>query len=563
MRMKGLIFFGLLGSLPLMAASPYRETVGFSYVTNTGTGSSLFLVGSHPDVSGWDPTRAVKLYWTTGNVWTGAVGVQAGTTLEYKVVVRNESAAQYCSSSNVTWMPGANLSVAVPAQPPAPYAGKTIYYHSSWTNAFVQYLSGTNWVSAGMERVGPGRSGGEFLYKASAVGEAGEVLEFVPNGWLNNTRYWDNPSYQSPLTGENNYNTSLDFIFLQDGNIYNYRPPASVSASRVITNSVTSIYEGIPSRNIRIYLPRGYDENTWKRYPVMYMHDGQNVFDPGGGFGSWSADATATREISQGRMREAILVGVNNTAARMDEYRPPGDIYQGANGIADRYANFLINNVRPTLDFNYRTLNDPANTMTLGSSLGGLVSMYLGVETNVFGKIGPVSPSFWIAPNFRTRMNSNLPANLRIYMDCGTAEGASMWDYFWPGYDQLMRGGYVPNANLLVRVGCGQGHNEPSWASRLPEALRFLLNVWDEPNRLAGAAVPPVMDEANANAGAIQFSLTTLGGWRYQVDRTDRLVPSSWQDGTNIHHETMPWSLRTLSAPANQDSVQFFRVKAY
>ena len=158
-----------------------------------------------------------------------------------------------------------------------------------------------------------------------------------------------------------------------------------------------------PGGTVRVYLPRGYDQNLTRRYPVVYLHDGQNVFDPGGPFGSWSADATATREMGQGRMREAILVGIDNDSARIPEYMPPNDSYQGTQGRGDAYASFVINNVRPFIDASFRTLNDAKNTATIGSSLGGLIALYLGREFSTFGKIAVMSPAFWISPTMWRR----------------------------------------------------------------------------------------------------------------------------------------------------------------
>lgn len=176
------------------------------------------------------------------------------------------------------------------------------------------------------------------LFRIDGIGDAGEELEFVFN---NGAGAWDNP------IGGGNYLTSLDVLHVQGGNVYCYERPGTVSQPQVVTQFINSTAANIPGRNIRIYLPRGYAQNTAKRYLVLYLHDGQNVFDPGGPFGSWSADATATREVARGRMRETILVGIDNTTNRIAEYLPPGDVYKGSQGRADAYASFVINNVRP------------------------------------------------------------------------------------------------------------------------------------------------------------------------------------------------------------------------
>lgn len=520
----------------------------------------MFVVGSHADVGEWSPETAAKLYWTAGNIWTGRVAVQAGTALEYKFIARTNSAGQYCNGDNVEWMAGANLATQVVAQPDAPYTGKTILYHSGWTNAGLIYHVGTNWPTISMERIGTGRSGSEYLYRATGFAEVGEPLEFVPYGFFNGTQYWDHAPYGG--YGDSNYYTTLDVFFLQDGNVYNYRPPTNVSASRIVgTNVVSSWAPTIPSRGCRIYLPRGYDQNTWKRYPVLYMHDGTNVFQPGGSYGCWNAELTADKEISQGRMRECIIVGVDNTSERNREYIPPGDNSGAGPGTADQYANFLIHNVRPMVDAHFRTLNDLSNTLTVGSSFGGLVSFYLGFETNVFGKIGPMSTAFWPAPKFVGRIETNRYHGPRAYMDMGTAE-SGLWDDNMYVYDLLLANGYAVNADLLSVVGCGDGHNEAAWAARLPGMYHYLLSLWDEPNLLAQEVYPPVIGSAALGSFTVDF--TALRGRTYQLERSLTLGAASWTNAGTLADEPLPWAPRTIqdtNSPAVGGPI-FYRVGA-
>jgi len=544
MRRLLLPLFLLLPAL-CQARSPAREVVSFSVTTNTGLGRSVFVVGAHADVGNWNPTGGVKLYWTSGNVWTGQVAVQAGTTLEYKYVTRGTAATQYCDGANAEWMGGANLTAAVPAQPSAPYTNKTVYYHSGWTNASILWRDGTNWFSTAMVRQGAGRGAGEYLYRADGIGEAGEDLEFIPNGYFGGTQYWDHAPYGG--YGDSNYYTSLDVFFLQDGNVFGYWPPPTVSASRIATTNVVSGWEpAISSRNVRIYLPRGYEQNTWKKYPVLYLHDGQNVFQPGGAFGCWNAEITADREISQGRMRETIIVGVDNTGSRLAEYCPPGDTVLGNAGVADLYGNFLVHNVRPTIDAHFRTLNDRSNTLAMGSSMGGLVSAYLGLETNVYGRVGVLSPSFWAAPKFVGRMISNATKGVVIYLDMGTDESdEDMWEPTWGVYDELLIDGYAVNADLLMEVGCGHPHSEWAWAARLPGAYRFLLNVWDEPNLLAQSEYPPPVG-VTATGGAVRVTFDALRGRTYRLERATRLVNPDWSGVVTGAVERLPWAERGL-----------------
>ncbi|MBP7828429.1 MAG: hypothetical protein KA248_00785 [Kiritimatiellae bacterium] len=546
----------------VFAASPVREPVSFRYAWDVGFGRSVFVVGSHDDLGAWSPEAAVKLYWTAGNVWTGQVAVQAGAALEYKFIARTNSAEQYCNGDNVEWMAGTNWPAQVAEQPDAPYTGKTILYHSGWTNAGLVYRVGTNWYGAAMERLGAGRSGGEYLYQASGFGVEGEPIEFVPYGHAGGVQYWDHAPYGG--YGDSNYYTTLDVFFLQDGHVFNYRPPTNVSASRIIGTNVTSSWAPtIPSRGVRIYLPRGYDQNTWKHYPALYMHDGTNVFQPGGAYGCWDADILADQEISQGRMRECIIVAVDTTPKRDSEYCPPGDQYGPEPGTGDQYANFLVHNVRPMVDTHFRTLNDFDNTLTAGSSMGGLISAYLGLATNVFSKIGAFSPAFLVAPNFMAWMDAQDTRGVRMYMDDGTVDlEVDLWPDTWGAYDLLMQDGYVPNDDLLMVVGCGQTHNEAAWASRLPRVYQYLLSLWDEPNLLAQEEYPPEVGLAGSTNYAVAF--TALRGRTYALERSLTLAGGSWSNAGSLAEESMPWAPRSI-ADTNPPAVSgpvFYRVSA-
>lgn len=324
-----MFFRSFLLSLALVltsqAASPLRVAQTFPITSDVGFGNGVCVVGNHPDLGNWDVTKSIKLRWTPGNNWTGSIGIQAGTALQYKFIRRATSAANICDTTNSSDL-GPIQSLNIPSQPDAPYLGKTILYRD-----------GTQWITREMTRIGAGRFARENEFRLTGIGVAGETIEFVPN---DNNNHYDNPP------GGGNYITDLDAFIVQDGGVYNYQPAASVSAPSIVSRQIQSSYSGIPARSVRIYLPRGYAENTWKSYPVFYFHDGQNVFDPGGSFGSWSADAIATKEISQGRMRECILVGIDNTSNRINEYLPPGDKYGGNFGLADQYRDFVTNHVR-------------------------------------------------------------------------------------------------------------------------------------------------------------------------------------------------------------------------
>lgn len=542
---------GLIASIA-HAASPWRESVSFSITTNIGFGNEVFVVGNHPDIGGWDPTRAAKLYWSTGNVWSGQVGVKSGAALDYKFVGLPNSYTGFCVPGNAQWMPpgeGNHSVTNAPAQPAAPYTGKTVYYRSGLTNVTIIYSSaGGAFTAAAMQVAGPGRNGSEYLHRVSGIGEAGESIEFVMSGMSGTNTVYDHAPYPGHgAAPDNNYYTTLDAFFLQDGDVFNYQPPSSVSVARVISSNVVSTFSPSPSRTMKVYLPRGYDQNTWKRYPVIYMHDGENVFYPSvsgySGVG-WDADLAATKEISQGRMRECIIVALNSTANRTREYLPPEDNYSGQ-GFGNVYANFLKYDVKAKIDAEFRTLTNRANTATVGSSSGGLITTYLGWATNVFGLIGPFSPAYLISPNFNQRINSEPKQPLRIFTETGTV-GSPEIDILpdtWTVLDYFLKDGYVPNVDLVSRIGCGQDHSEGSWASWLPECFQFLLNIWDEPNRLALADYPPRLDLAGAaGGGPTSVSHRTLAGFRYRIEISTNGADGGWTPLQTSTSQVLPWS---------------------
>lgn len=534
---------GLLG-IALSAHSVAQPVVGFSWTQDVGYGTSVFVLGSAESVGSWSPTGAVKLRWTAGNVWTGQIALPAGATTAYKYVWRSTATNLICDPANIVYMPGPDLTTNLPAGPPPPHAGKTVYYHSGWTNAEIVYRVGTNWFGASMERIGPGRAPGESRYRIAGIGIPGVPLEFVINGYLNGTQYWDNAPFPNPYSGAFNYYTPMDACFLQDGQLFDYEPPAAPSAPFLFLTNVSSVVSGIPSRTIRIRVPRGYAENTWKRYPVLYMHDGQNIFDPGGAFGSWSVNTASDREIGQGRMREIIVVGIDNADRRV-EYIPDGDRYNGSTptGRASAYLRFVLEHVKPTLDDHFRTLPDWRNTAVMGSSLGGIISIYFGFETNVFGVVGAMSPGFGRATNYANGFAAKPRVPLRVYIDTGTNEGlvgdppdTSYWEPVLRGYDGLLAQGYAPGKDLLWNPGCGQIHHEAAWSNRLPGAFRFLFPPGDEPNRLQHLTDPPAIRSVRISGAQMINDHDALAHHAYVLDT----APAP--DG--------PWTPVSTSAPA-------------
>lgn len=240
------------------------------------------------------------------------------------------------------------------------------------------------------------------------------------------------------------------------------------------------------NRDVVVYLPPGYldsesHENESKRFPVFYLHDGQNVFDAATAFNGveWGVDETAQQLILRGRIEALIIVAIYNTGAdRIDEYAPTVDPRQKRGGKADLYGRFLIEELKPFIDQNYRTLAGPEFTGLGGSSLGGLASLYLGLKhPNVFSKLMVMSPSVWWDHGMILHYVHHLRAKptTRIWMDIGSKEGK-----FTPGYvrqlrDLLIAQGWRLEADLKFMEIRGGQHSETAWAKRVEPALRFLF----------------------------------------------------------------------------------------
>lgn len=557
-------FIGMLPSIEAKAVE--KQTVTFTHTVDVGFGNHLYVMGDHPDLGNNNPTQAVRLRWTPGNVWIGDIAIESGATVNYKFIQRAGTSGTYCNPSNSSDVTGIQ-SLSIPAVPQPHYKGKTIFYHSGFAEAYILYsAAGGPWTNAKMEKIGTGRNPGEFLYRISDIAQPGDSLQFV---FHNNLGTFDKPPIGDGVGPGGDYFTNLDVFFVQDGQVFNYTPPPTVSPHSITgTITITSTVPNILSRGIRVLLPRGYAQNTWRRYPVLYMHDGQNCFSPGGSFGSWDADIIGARLMRQGRMREAIIVAINNTADRMSEYVPTGDSINGnPAGKGAAYAQYLIQNVKAYIDTNYRTLSQGHHTGLMGSSLGGEITTYIGwMHPQIFGLLAPLSPSYWATPNFVNFVNSNPrpTAIKRIYSSWGTAESdSSMWTPSWAMYATFLEKGFTVQDNLKIAVGCGAGHNEAAWAAQLPVALPYLFNLWDEPNYLAQKHYPPEISQFTFASTAI-LTFPSLAGFQYELQRTVDLS-GNWTILTQTPApETKPWSSQTLidtAPPAGERGFYRIRVK--
>ena len=228
-------------------------------------------------------------------------------------------------------------------------------------------------------------------------------------------------------------------------------------------------------RDVLVYLPPSHAVSG-RHYPVVYMHDGQNLFDDATSFaGEWQVDETMERLAGEGL--EAIVVGVPNMGPeRANEYSPFRD-ERGAGGRGDAYLAFLVDTVKPLVDAQFRTRREAGQTGIMGSSMGGLISLYaLLRRPDVFGFAGIMSPSLWFARGaiFGVAEAAG-PLAGRVYLDTGTAEGREHLRRAREMAQLLRRHAPHPRRQLRYVEDRGAGHNEHAWARRFERAIRWLL----------------------------------------------------------------------------------------
>ncbi|WEF33031.1 alpha/beta hydrolase-fold protein [Pseudoduganella chitinolytica] len=255
--------------------------------------------------------------------------------------------------------------------------------------------------------------------------------------------------------------------------------PTAASTLPAVARGTLELIEKVRSpqlgneRTLRVWLPPGYAANPGKRYPVLYMHDGQNLFDPKTAYSTeWHIDEVADRLAANGAMREIIVVGIDNTPDRVAEYTECCDARWGGGKVAG-YAAFVVDTVKPLVDARYRTLPGREHTAVMGSSMGGLASVAIAERyPQRFGMAGSLSGSFWW--NNGTQIET-APARLpvRFYLDAGTAMDGVEFSRAYRS--ALLARGYRDGRDLLYHEDVGGIHNERDWASRVHRALTWFF----------------------------------------------------------------------------------------
>jgi predicted alpha/beta superfamily hydrolase len=239
--------------------------------------------------------------------------------------------------------------------------------------------------------------------------------------------------------------------------------------------------------DVWVYVPPGFSETDPWRYPTLYLHDGQNVFDEkSAAFGvEWGVDEAAERLISQRKMKGVIIVAVANTPSRMAHYTPFADSEMGG-GQGAAYSTFLLEELKPWIDKTYPTSRRAGDTAIAGSSLGGLSALYVGFSNpDVFGMVAALSPSLWWGERgLITRLASHQGERpSKVWVDMGSEESDTdandnqvpdVIDDLRTLRAVLLSLGYRVDQDLFYREVAGATHDEASWAGRIEEVLQTL-----------------------------------------------------------------------------------------
>lgn len=259
--------------------------------------------------------------------------------------------------------------------------------------------------------------------------------------------------------------------------------------------------EGLLPRDVWIWVPPQYHQEPDARFPVIFMHDGQNLFIPEKAYThvTWGVAETITKLSIWGFIRSAIVVGIDNTQNRFGDYLPrrpfettegeahlerirqeaPEDFEHG-HFVADQYLQLIVDAIKPRIDQDFRTLSDRENTFVMGSSMGGLISLYALIEyPHIFGNAGCLS-THWPALGKLTDpyLQTYLPGagKHRLYFDHGTGGLDAIYQQFQQEVDRILRDkGYVYGKDWVTRMFPGAIHHEQAWRDRLHIVLRFLL----------------------------------------------------------------------------------------
>jgi alpha-glucosidase (family GH31 glycosyl hydrolase) len=299
--------------------------------------------------------------------------------------------------------------------------------------------------------------------------------------------------------------------------LFDSKKAPTISKNVFILDKEFNIPQLDRKRKIWMYLPADYKVSN-ESYPVVYMHDAQNIFDKNSSFsGEWNVDETLDKLFKEHNLK-VIVVGIDNGGKkRLDEYSPWKNKKYGG-GEGEMYVDFIANTLKPYIDKNYKTLTNKSNTGIIGSSMGGLISYYAALKhPEIFGKIGVYSPSFWFSPkvNEFTKKNANLK-NTKMYFLVGDKEGVK------PGSNKksgmvsdmnhvinILKNQNFPLENIKAKIVPDGKHNEELWRTNFKETILWLFKESIKERTFLDAKLNENQLEINVSDGSYKIHFYT------------------------------------------------------
>lgn len=448
-------------------------------------GTAVFALGDLPELGAGDVTHAARMIEVSPGQWRLPVAVPEGEGYTLSFWRRTTAHSTLPDPANGTLLQAEQVVTAPAAFDPYP--------EPQAKRAFVQTI--------GHDPVLYWRPVGTATYNQTPM-ELFEDLgtgrrRFVAHSWSEPGAYVElyvlGSDFRIPRIGT--APTYADAFALTDTQLRPDLPPPNQAEAPFVRQRFAVPTTNVPhtltgGRGVEVLLPWNYNSNTTKRYPVLYMHDGQNVFKPGGPFGTWAVEDACRLDMVRGIMREVIVVGIDNSPYRSNEYVPD---YPSATVDNDDYNRFIVEDLKPSIDATYRTLPGRETTGVAGSSFGGVASLIIAMDyPEVFGRVGAFSTSFWTGTVYNRCVGGDL-TGARVYLDAGTDnDGLSTTQQV---RDSLLTAhGYRLGGDFYFQVGNNQAHNEAAWSQRVDECLAFLFPAEEGSRGLYALAPDPGWD---------------------------------------------------------------------
>ncbi len=465
--MKIVRLLALAMSLALANQFAFSESLTLSVEQATLPGQSVFVSAAHPMFGNDGVTTAVKLSPHDYPVWRATFDLPPGVGITPTFLVRSDAPSLLPDPANViSSTEGQPTGTSAPTNP---IGQRFVIWTEPPATSVTARITGADFEPVEfpftLDDLDPRR----FLGTASAEDVAmGRRIEIFVDGNL-----------VTLSGGLRLHNRDLEYRHYQ---FFEGPAPEVIPLSaRRETFTWTPTDPRFKARTIRVQLPRDYNRDTERTYPVLYAQDGQNVFSPGGPFGSWDLDIITRNFAISGELPDIILVGIDNTSDRNHEYIPSWLTLGGSPGRGEDFLAIIRDELMPEVQSRYRVATGPRNTAHIGSSLGGVLGFVAAHEfADTFGSVIAMSSSFWInRAEFIARATAVSPQQrARLWMDSGTA-GASNDSYAdtIAVRDAMIAAGHAIGPRFAHTVGLNHQHNEAAWRLRSPDATRWLYNA--------------------------------------------------------------------------------------